>query len=261
VLPDLPKKLPPTIIPLELTNYKEYHKAESDLAKWLGEKAVEDEQFKESIKHLTPIEQIRVTSTRRRSVEYLARRNEERTRFIYLKRLSTQGKLTGIKEHVNNFLESKEKLLVFGWFVDTQIDLTHTWPAAVHVLGQDSDKQRAEAIDKFQSDPNCQLMIASLKVLGLGVNLTAASHVAFVELGWTPADHDQAEDRVHRIGQTMPVNVYYYIAENTIEKDIIEIIDRKREVIAAATDGLAANDEEIIKLLIGRLLKKYDRTN
>lgn len=257
VLPDLPRKLPPTVIPLRLTNYTEYRKAESDLARWLGERAVEDEQFKESIKHLAPLQQVRATATHRSSVEYLARRNEERTKFIYLKRLATQGKLEGIKEYINTFLQSEEKLLVFGWFIDTQLDLTKTWSEAVHVLGQDSDTKRAEAIDKFQSDPNCKLMIASLKVLGLGVNLTAASHVAFVELGWTPADHDQAEDRVHRIGQTMPVNVYYFVGENSIDEDIIEIIDRKRKVIGAATDGVQANDQAIVNLLIGRLLNKY----
>jgi hypothetical protein len=259
VLPDLPKKLPPTVIRIPLTNTQEYRKAERDLAAWLGEKAVEDEHFKKSIQHLSVLDQLRVTSTRRRSVEYLARRNEERSKFIYLKRLATQGKLQGIKEYINNFLENGEKLLVFGWFVDTQVDLSQSWPQAVHVLGQDSDKQRMWAIDKFQNDPKCKLLIASLKVLGIGVNLTAASHVAFVELGWTPADHDQAEDRVHRIGQTMPVNVYYFISEDTIETDIIEIIDSKRRVIGAATDGVGANDQEIISLLIGRLLKKYGK--
>lgn len=257
VLPDLPRKLPPTVIPLHLTNRSEYLKAERDLARWLSERAIEDETFKQSISHLPPLAQIKATSARKSSVEYLARRNEARTRFIYLKRLSTEGKIAGVKEHINNFLESGEKLLVFGWFVDTQIDLTVTWPAAVHALGQDSDKERASAIDKFQSDPNCQLMIASLKVLGIGVNLTAASHVAFIELGWTPADHEQAEDRIHRIGQTMPVNIYYYVGVDTIEQDIIEIIDRKRKIINEATDGNIPIDTTLTDILTSKLLLKY----
>lgn len=257
VLPDLPKKLPPTIIPLELTNRAEYLKAEKNLARWLGERAVEDEQFKKSIAHLEPLARVRATSTRRSSIEYLARKSEELSKFIYLKRLSTEGKLAGIKEHISEFLDSGEKLLVFGWFIDTQTDLTEAFPQAVHALGKDSDKARATAIDKFQNDPDCQLMIASLKVLGIGVNLTAASHVAFVELGWTPADHDQAEDRVHRIGQTMPVNPYYYVGLDTIEEDIIEIIDNKRKIIAVATDGIEPSHSDVTDILIGRLLAKH----
>lgn len=257
VLPDLPPKLPPKVIPINLTNVSEYRKAELDLARWLAQRAIEDEQFKESIRHLIPIEQVRATANHRRSVEYLARKNQERTKFIYLKRLATEGKLAGIQEYIRTFLETGEKLLVFGYFIDTQLDISKLWPQAVHVLGADSPKQRAEAIDKFQSDPNCKLMIASLKVLGIGVNLTAASHVAFVELGWTPADHDQAEDRLHRIGQTMPVNPIYFIGNDSIDEDIIQIIDRKRKVIGAATDGVQANDEAMLNLLIGRLLAKH----
>src|SRR4029077_1795541 len=109
----LPRKLPPTVIPLELSNLSEYKKAEKDLALWLGEKSVEDEDFKQSIKHLTPIEKLKRTANRKRSVEYLARKNEERTKFVHLKRLSTEGKLRGAKEHINNFLQSGEKLVVF----------------------------------------------------------------------------------------------------------------------------------------------------
>lgn len=257
VLKDLPRKLPPSIIPIELTNRQEYLRAERDLAKWLGEKAVEDEAFKEAIRLLSPLDKVKTIAGRKRTVEYLARRNEELRKFSALKRLSTEGKFAGVKEHVNSFLESGEKLVLFGWFVDTQRDLVVEWPHAEHALGKDNQDQRNKAIDKFQNDKDCQLLICSLKAIGIGVNLTAAHHVAFVELGWTPADHDQAEDRLHRIGQKYPVNVYYYMGVGTIEEDIVNIIDEKRKVIGAATDGLASTDEDIINVLIGKILRKY----
>jgi SWI/SNF-related matrix-associated actin-dependent regulator 1 of chromatin subfamily A len=259
VLKDLPAKLPPTIIPIELTNRKDYERAEKDLARWLGERAVEDDEYKASIAHLSVLSQLKAISARKASVEFLAQRNEERTKFIYLKRLSTEGKFHGIKEHVNNFLQTGEKLVIFGWFQDTQKELSSEWPHAVHALGMDSADKRNEAIDRFQNDPECKLLIASLKVLGIGVTLTAAHHIAFAELGWTPADHDQAEDRLHRIGQKFPVNVYYYIGLDTIEEDIIEIIDTKRKIVSAATDGIASTHVDVINVLIGRLLKKYDK--
>ncbi len=257
VLSDLPKKLPPAIIPIELTNQSEYRKAESDLAQWLGERAVEDEDFKASIASLSPLDKVKVIAGRKRTVEYLARRNEELRKFSALKRLSTEGKFAGIKEHLNTFLQSGEKLVLFGWFVDTQRDLVVEYPHAEHALGRDSQDHRNAAIDKFQTDPDCKLLICSIKAIGIGVNLTAAHHVAFAELGWTPADHDQAEDRLHRIGQKFPVNVYYYVGVGTIEETIIDIIDGKRKIVGAATDGLTATDEDIVNVLIGRLLRKY----
>ena len=257
VLPDLPKKLPPTIIPFELDNKAEYTRAEKDLAKWLGQKAIEDEDFKKSISHLDPHKKSLAILKRRQSVEWRARQNEELRKFTALKRLSTEGKFAGIKEYLNEFLQSEEKIVVFGWFVDTQRDFVVQWPTAVHALGTDSDATRNEAIDRFQNDPSCKLLIASLKAIGIGVNLTAAHYVAFAELGWTPADHDQAEDRLDRIGQKFPVSPIYFVGINTIEEDIIDIIDKKRRIIGEATDGVSHADESVRKLLIGKLLTKY----
>jgi SNF2 family DNA or RNA helicase len=163
-------------------------------------------------------------------------------------------------EHLNEFLESEEKIVVFGWFVDTQRDLVVQYPHAVHALGKDSDAARNEAIDKFQTDPNTKMLIASLKAIGIGVNLTAAHYVAFAELGWTPADMDQATDRLDRIGQTLPVSTIYYIGVGSVEEEIVKIIDTKRRIVGVATDGLSATGEDIRKTLIGRLLRKYSKS-
>jgi SWI/SNF-related matrix-associated actin-dependent regulator 1 of chromatin subfamily A len=260
VLADLPRKLPPTIIPIELTNRADYNKAEKDFATWLGQRAVEDVSFKSSISSLSPLEQVKRISRRRATAEWKARQNEELQKFSALKRLATEGKFEGMVEHLNEFLESEEKIVVFGWFVDTQRDLVVQYPHAVHALGKDSDAARNEAIDKFQTDPNTKMLIASLKAIGIGVNLTAAHYVAFAELGWTPADMDQATDRLDRIGQTLPVSTIYYIGVGSVEEEIVKIIDTKRRIVGVATDGLSATGEDIRKTLIGRLLRKYSKS-
>lgn len=257
VLKDLPSKLPPSIIPIQLTNEAEYRKAERDLSKWLGERATEDEDFKKSIRHLKPIEQVKAISARQKQAEFRARKNEERIKFLALKRLATEGKWEGVKEHVNNFLQSGEKLVLFGWFLDTQHRSVVEWPQALHALGDDTNEQRQEAIDRFQDDENAKLLVCSLSAVGIGITLTAAHHVAFIELGWTPAEHDQAEDRLHRIGQKFPVNVYYYVGVDTIEEDIVDIIDRKRRIIGPAIDGIPVTHEDVQNALIGKLLAKY----
>ena len=70
-----------------------------------------------------------------------------------------------------------------------------------------------------------------------GITLTRASNVAFLELEWTPAMHDQAEDRCHRIGQRDAVTAWYLLAANTIDETMARLIQRKRAIVAAVTDG------------------------
>ena len=77
--------------------------------------------------------------------------------------------------------------------------------------------KRAERVDAFQNDESIKVAILSIRACGAGLTLTAASHVVFAELDWTPAAMKQAEDRVHRIGQTNNVNIYYLIAKDTSE--------------------------------------------
>jgi SWI/SNF-related matrix-associated actin-dependent regulator 1 of chromatin subfamily A len=107
-------------------------------------------------------------------------------------------------------------------------------------------------------------MVASLRAGGVGHTLTAASNVAFIEFGWTPSLLDQAEDRCHRIGQSSSVTCYYFQGLNTIDEDILELINQKREIVTKATEG---GDEvekfKIFNELVGRIVsmkKEKDET-
>jgi SNF2 family DNA or RNA helicase len=81
-----------------------------------------------------------------------------------------------------------------------------------------------------------KLILIGIK-LAVGLTLTAASDTATIEFGWTPAVHDQAEDRVHRIGQKNAVVAYYLVASKTIEEKIGKLIEEKRRVVNAVADG------------------------
>jgi SNF2 family DNA or RNA helicase len=74
--------------------------------------------------------------------------------------------------------------------------------------------------------------------------------VAFLELGWTPAKHDQAEDRVHRIGQDRHVTAWYLLAADTIDERIAALIDYKRAVVGSVTDGTAGSEATVIDRLL-----------
>ena len=84
-------------------------------------------------------------------------------------------------------------------------------------------------------------MILSLRAGGLGLNLTAASYVFHFDRWWNPPVEAQAEDRVHRIGQQRPVQVFAYICADTIEERIRDILTEKRALFADLVDGVPIN--------------------
>jgi SNF2 family DNA or RNA helicase len=84
-------------------------------------------------------------------------------------------------------------------------------------------------------------MVLSLRAGGIGLNLTAASCVFHFDRWWNPALEAQAEDRVHRIGQNLPVQVFAYLSADTIEERIDEILAEKRALFADVIDGVTAD--------------------
>jgi len=113
---------------------------------------------------------------------------------------------------------------------------------SVSIRGDQSPKARQSAIDAFDSDPEVSIVVASLTAAGVGLNLQAASNVVLAELSWTSAEQTQAIDRVHRIGQELPVTAWRIIAAHTIDARIAELIDSKAGLAARALDG---SDEEV----------------
>jgi SWI/SNF-related matrix-associated actin-dependent regulator 1 of chromatin subfamily A len=105
---------------------------------------------------------------------------------------------------------------------------------SVLVTGQTPLRARQGAVDAFQSEGSqIKYFIASTRAFGLGVTLTAASHVVFIEPDWTPSLLDQAEARAHRIGQDSRVLVQYLVLENSLDEKILAAVQSKRAVINA----------------------------
>jgi superfamily II DNA or RNA helicase len=107
----------------------------------------------------------------------------------------------------------------------------------VSIRGDQTPKVRQAAIDSFDQDAAISVVVASLTAAGVGLNLQAASNVVLAELSWTSAEQTQAIDRVHRIGQELPVTAWRIIAAQTIDAKIAELIDSKAGLAARALDG------------------------
>jgi SNF2 family DNA or RNA helicase len=90
---------------------------------------------------------------------------------------------------------------------------------------------RQEMVDRFQkADGTAPIFVLSLKAGGVGLNLTAASHVFHFDRWWNPAVENQATDRAHRIGQTRTVQVHKFVVSGTLEEKIDEMIEAKTEL-------------------------------
>lgn len=114
------------------------------------------------------------------------------------------------------------KTVVFTWHVATAQVLAARLKAkgvsAVTVHGGISHKNRDAAVKAFQEDPTVTCIIATIKTLGESVTLHAAANMIFVEASWTPADMDQAADRIYRIGQEHRVTITHIVARNTVDE-------------------------------------------
>lgn len=230
VLKDLPDKVR-SVIPLPLTNRKEYNRAHEDFLGWLGETSPEAVAKAEGAEALVRIEK--------------------------LKQVSVKGKLDSAVQWIRDYLEDEDKLVVYTTHQAVIDSLENELGAefnAVKLDGRTSQKNKDDAVQTFQNDSSCRLFLGNIKAAGMGITLTAASATCFIELGWTPGDHDQAEDRVHRIGQEADsVNAYYLVAAGTIEEEIASLIDKKRKILDMVLDGKDVEDSSLLMDLLRRV--------
>jgi len=232
VLPQLPSKRQDTV-PVLLSNEHEYRLAEEDVIAWLQTLPLDLGTLDAKIA--------------------AALRAEQLVRLNNLRQLAARGKLPTALAWIGDFLESGEPLVVFAEHIATQKAVLERFPDAAHILGADSTRARQRAVDAFQEEDGPQLIVCSMRAASQGITLTRASNVAFLELDWTPARHDQAEDRLHRIGQDSAVTAWYLLAPNTIDETMAELLQRKRSLIDAVTDGRVQNEERLVDAVVREL--------
>jgi SWI/SNF-related matrix-associated actin-dependent regulator of chromatin subfamily A-like protein 1 len=234
VLPQLPPKTR-AIVPVELHNEPEYRLAERDVIAWLRTQPLDLGEL-----------DVKVAA---------ALRAERLVRLNALKLLAAEGKLHAALAWIHDFLASGERLVVFARHRKIQRAVLERFPGALHVLGEDGHAARDAAVVAFQEPDGLsnQLIVCSLELAGHGLTLTRSSNVAFLELDWTPAKLEQAEDRCHRIGQRDAVNVAYLLAAGTIDETIATLLERKRAVIGAVTDGRQQDEEGVLDAVVREL--------
>jgi len=208
VLKELPAKQR-SVIPVKLSNQRVYDKAEREFLAWVA-KEFGDE-----------------AAARAAKAKILARTSA-------LRKLSAEGKIAAAGDWIENFVESGEKLVVFAHHREVISSLLSILEekgiGAAHIVGDDDAAARQAAVDGFQSG-DCRVIVCSIAAAGVGLTLTAASNVLFIELDWTPANIEQAEDRCHRIGQRNAVTAWYMIG-SSIDEYMLDLLETKGKIVS-----------------------------
>jgi SNF2 family DNA or RNA helicase len=167
--------------------------------------------------------------------------------FTMVRRIG-QAKATPAADYTVNLARNVGKVVFFAKHIDVMNAAEEHFARAglktISIRGDQAAKARQAEIDAFQNDPEVSVAVCSLTAAGVGVNLQAASNVVLAELSWTNAEQTQAIDRVHRIGQELPVTAWRIIAAQTIDGRIAELIDSKAGLAARALDGESVEASE-----------------
>ena len=241
VLEDLPPVLHNRIIlDVKLTEYK---KAESDIIKYVVNRAIEI------------AEELGVSPTAAAVRAKMAAQSQEQlVRISVLRRLAALAKMDSVIESINELREEGRKVVVAAHHRDVVQAVAQNFDG-LRIQGGMKTEDVEQHKKRFQEDPNAGVIAISMEAAKMGHTLTAASDVIFVELPWTPADVDQTYSRCHRIGQKGTVTAHYLLAANTIDEMIYKIIESKRDVVDAATDGgISSSEASVAQQLLSGFL-------
>ena len=193
--------------------------------------------------------------------EYLDWRRQNRNRglSIQLSKLMQVRQIIAIEkvkettQLIDQCLQQDKKVIVFTNFTTPLMTLHEKYKKESVILnGAMKKEDRQKSVDSFQNDDKVKVFIGNVRAAGVGITLTAAEVVIFNDLSFVPSDMSQCEDRAFRIGQDKKVSCIYPIYDNTIERTIYEIVNKKKSVIDTVM-GDNINEEDILGELLNSL--------
>jgi SWI/SNF-related matrix-associated actin-dependent regulator 1 of chromatin subfamily A len=186
-----------------------------------------------------------------------AEANEHLVRISVLRRLAAKAKMESVFEWIDGKIASGDKVVVAAHHREI-VDMIADHYCGLKIQGGMAVEDVQEHKAKFQtgSIDEAPVIVLSMQAAKTGHTLTAAQDVLFVELPWTPADVDQTYSRCHRLGQKGSVMATYMIANGTIDQEIFDLIDSKRSVVNAATEGTEINETASAQQIVLDFLKE-----
>lgn len=235
VAPELPSKTRQIIL-CDINNRKEYNKCENNFRAFLRDnKMLSEDAIDRKLRAAALVQ------------------------MMELKKLAAFGKLETIREWMESMVDQEEKFILFGFHVEIQHKIRDMVKGMLHLGGGRRPDEISQIIKQFKDaspaeHPGCVLSISADSE---GHNLQFCSVGGHVELPWHYPKAEQGEDRIHRIGTLNPVNWFYFLAEDTIDRWIYDIIMDKKEM----HDLVTGTDEEIETKIQDRVLSMFINSN
>ncbi|QSB26634.1 DEAD/DEAH box helicase [Flavobacterium sp. CLA17] len=157
------------------------------------------------------------------------------------------GKYLAVTNYLETLVKEKQKTIIFSSFV-TNLNFYTNWCkenkiAFCEITGATPAGKREQQVSLFQENEEPLLFFISLKAGGVGLNITKASYVLFLDPWWNPFAEKQGVGRAHRIGQLNKVNVVRFISKNTVEEKIIKLQENKKLLSDSLLEESYINDE------------------
>lgn len=141
-------------------------------------------------------------------------------------------------EFIRNIIDGGEKVIVFSQYVDTTKMIYEEFiNEAVWYTGKKSAEEKEEAREMFMEDERIKIFSGTMGAAGVGLTLTSASVVLFLDLPWSPSDFIQCQDRAHRLSQKNNVQIITLVTQDTIDEDINELLNKKEKTTFQILDG------------------------
>lgn len=246
VLDDLPPvRHAPLVLAGDAAPMADYRRAEADIVKYLIERAEE----------IALELGISVGSAKVRA-RIAAESNEHLVRLSVLRRLAARAKMKAITEWVDQVTGEGRKVVIAAHHREIVSHLAHQF-GGLKIQGGQDVAEVEEHKKRFQelSVEEAPVIVLSIQAAKTGHTLTAAQDVLFCELPWNWADIEQTYSRCHRLGQQGSVTATYMLASETVDEDIYELVQRKRDIVSAATDGGDAERDNTASQLVGKYLQ------
>jgi len=157
-----------------------------------------------------------------------------------------EKKLPRLLEMIDEFLDNDKPILIFSNYIaPLKFLLEHYGDQAAILTGEMNRNERQETIDKLVSG---KAKVGLFSLLAAGMGIDGLQHkidtVVFLNMDFVPANHEQAEDRTHRIGQKAQVQVYYMVCDGTMDEYMRDILKEKQEVADIIVDGALVTPEK-----------------
>lgn len=155
-----------------------------------------------------------------------------------MRSIIAKEKVSSTIELADKLLSQGESVVIFSNFSSVvRKVMEHYGDRAVKITGEDSAKKRQEAVNLFQSG-QMKIIVCNIIAGGVGITLTRGSHLIKNDFSWLPAEHLQAEDRIHRIGKEEECFIHYMYTRDTIDEKMAKTLEKRLSSISRTLNGI-----------------------